>query len=87
MDILEQGPQRATKMMKGLEHLLCEERLRELGLFSLEQRRLKGGLIDVYKYLIPYLIRDRARLFSVVPSDRTRVSELKYREFLLKTIK
>lgn len=38
--------------MKGLEHLMSEERLRRLGLFILENRRLKGILsTNVYKYM------------------------------------
>jgi len=64
------------KMIKDLEHLLYEERLSNLGLFSLGKSRLRGGLLN------KYLKRggrqmDGTRIFSVVCSDRTRSKGLK----------
>ncbi|KAK4824936.1 hypothetical protein QYF61_021556 [Mycteria americana] len=73
MDLVEQVQRRATKMVRGLEHLCCEEGLRELGLFSLEKRRLRGHLIWAYK-------KERERLFTRACSDGTRGNSFKLKE-------
>jgi len=67
-------------MIRRLEHLCCEERLRQLGLSRLGKRRVQGDLIAAFQYLRGACKKDRDRLFSKACCDRTRGDDFKLKE-------
>ena len=72
-DLLEYN-QRATKMIQGVEHLPCEDRLKELGLCSLKKRRLRDDLRAAFQHLKGSYRNEGDRLFSRVFGGRRRAS-------------
>ena len=77
---MERVQRRVMKMIRGLEHLPCEDRLRKLGLFSLEERRLWCDLIAAFQYLKGAYKQEGSQLFEKVDTSRTRGNGLKLKE-------
>ena len=67
-------------MIRGLEHLSYEDRLRELGLFSLEKRRLREDLIAAFQYLKRAYKKAGDRLFNKPCCDRTKGNDFILKE-------
>ena len=67
-------------MIRGLEHLPYKDRLRELGLFSLEKRRMRGDLTAAFQYLKGAYKQEGSQLLKRVDNGRTRGSGFKLKE-------
>lgn len=64
-ELLEQGQERTTKMLRGLEHLR-EQGLRELSLFGVEKRRLLRDLVVAFQYLKGDCNQEGEQLFGLI---------------------
>ena len=78
--LVERAQRKATKMIRVLEHLLYKDRLRELGLLSLEKRRLRCNLVAAFQYLKGAYKQEGSQLFTRVDNGRTRGNDFKLKE-------
>ena len=75
---MEQVQRRATKIIRGMEHLSCEERLREL--CGLEKSSLRGDLIAAIQYINRAYKKGGETLFTRASSYRTRGNSSKLKD-------
>jgi len=77
---LERIQRRATKMIRGLEHFSYDDRLKELGLFNLEKRRLQGDLLTAFQYLEEVYKQEGNQVFVWIDSGKKRENGFKIKE-------
>ncbi|XP_056343063.1 triadin isoform X5 [Oenanthe melanoleuca] len=80
VEMLEQVQKGVIKLTPGLEHISYENRLREMGQFSLENRRLRGYLITAFQYVKGTCKRAKEGLLTTACGDRTRENGFKLKE-------
>ena len=68
---------RATKMVPGLQDKSYQDRLKELGLITLMQRRVRGDMIELYRLLHGFDKVDCRKFVKLCPEGRTRGNNLK----------
>ena len=86
MYAIERVQRRATGSILGLARLSYEERLMETWLYSLERRRLRGDMIEMFKILKGIDKISADELFNRVDSDRTRGHSLREEESCLTVV-
>ena len=77
IDKIERVQHRATKMIEGCSRLSYEERLKVTGLMTLEDRRKRGDMIEVFKFLKGINKSDSGQWFHITNNVRTRGHRLK----------
>ena len=77
IDKLERVQRRETRMVEGLESMPYEERLRKLGMCSLEKRRARSDMIAVFNYIKCRHVEEGANLFNAALETRTRSNGFK----------
>jgi len=82
LECMEKIQRRATKLVHDFNKMPYEQRLKALGLYSLQRRRLRGDLIDTYKILT---VKEKIKsdlLFQKATTTELRGHSLKlYKEF------